>query len=302
MSFPRRTVELAGGQLVDVLEFGDPVGVPALYLHGTPSSGSEAHWLHAPALRHGVRVVSLDRPGYLATSPVAVGFDVVARTCTELASILGLDRFAVMGFSGGAGYALATAHAAGAATPVVHVGGGMASIAGEASGDLTRGRRAILGFAARAPAVASRLVQLQGRQVRRQLEQKLQLPILAALELFEGASKGAQYAAAEAYVRASSSEELRWVIEDYCRGSRATPAILGDITAISRPWPFALGELDTPVELWHGTADSAAPLAYARRLARELPNATLHTLDGEGHFVFLSHGEEACASIRAALA
>jgi pimeloyl-ACP methyl ester carboxylesterase len=40
------------------------------------------------------------------------------------------------------------------------------------------------------------------------------------------------------------------------------------------------------VHLWHGTLDRNAPIAYARRLARELPDATLHVSES-GHDVGL---------------
>ena len=217
-----------------------------------------------------------------------------------LTAALGLERFAVLGFSGGAGYALATAHAAHGAVTVVHVGGGMGSIDGEAAGDVSRVRRTIFSAVSRAPRAFSPLLALQGRHVRRVLLGKAKLPMLATLELLEGASKGAQLAAAEAYVRASPSEELASLIEDYVAASRATSGILGDVASVTAPWPFDLRELDVPVELWHGTADGAVPLAVSERLAGALPRARLHVLDGEGHFVFLAHGDEVCASIREA--
>src|SRR5690349_5325843 len=38
----RAHVEVSGGRRIDYLELGDPQGAPAIYLHGTPSSASEA--------------------------------------------------------------------------------------------------------------------------------------------------------------------------------------------------------------------------------------------------------------------
>jgi pimeloyl-ACP methyl ester carboxylesterase len=302
MPFPRRTVALSRGSSLDVLEFGDRGGVPALYLHGTPSSGSEAHWIHAAALRHGVRLISLDRPGYLA-SPAAdsPGFDVVARRCVDLAEVLGLEQFGVLGFSGGAGYALAVASEAGDAARVVQVGGGMGSIVGAPPGEAPRSLRVMGAVARRAPRIAAPLVGRRGKQVQGELNKRLELPMLATLELLQGSSAGAQLAAAEAHVRSTPSDELRSFVEGYVEGSHATHAVLADLWAITQAWPFALGSIKTPVELWHGTKDGAVPLAAAQRTADALPNATLHILEGEGHFVFLSHGNEVCAAISSAL-
>ena len=54
---------------------------------------------------------------------------------------------------------------------------------------------------------------------------------------------------------------------------------------IKRPWVIPLSEVRTPVHLWHGAVDRNAPPAFARRLARELPDATLHVSDSSGHNV-----------------
>jgi pimeloyl-ACP methyl ester carboxylesterase len=298
VSFPRRTISLSGITTLDVVEFGDPGGAPALYLHGTPSSGSEAHWIHADAVRHGVRLISPDRPGYLG-SPLAraSGFDVAARMCVDLASVLHLDQFGVIGFSGGAGYALATANEAGDAARIIHVGGGMGSIVGAPKGEVPRSLHLMAALASRAPGVASRLVGRRGKQVGRELTKRLDLPMLAMLDLLEGASAGAQLAAAEAHVRSTPSDQLRSFVEDYVKGSSASSAVLADLSAINRAWPFELGSVKAPVELWHGTKDGAVPLAAAQRTATSLPNATLHILEGEGHFVFIAHGNDVCASI-----
>ena len=52
-----------------------------------------------------------------------------------------------------------------------------------------------------------------------------------------------------------------------------------------RPWPFPLSEVTTPVHLWHGARDTNAPIAIARHLARELPDATLHISDTSDHYI-----------------
>src|SRR5690348_2952515 len=128
----RQHVQVADGRRIDYREFGDPDGAPAVYLHGTPSSASEGRWLDASARHARVRIVALDRPGYLgseARSPVSLA--AAAEDIVAVAGALGLDRFAVVGFSGGAAYSLATAHAAPERVTVVHVGGGIGSLAGE---------------------------------------------------------------------------------------------------------------------------------------------------------------------------
>jgi len=72
-------------------------------------------------------------------------------------------------------------------------------------------------------------------------------------------------------------------------GTRGT---VQELALIQRPWPFPLSEVSTPVHLWHGARDTNAPIAIARRLARELPDATLHVSDSSEHDVGLDRGGE----------
>ena len=65
-----------------------------------------------------------------------------------------------------------------------------------------------------------------------------------------------------------------------------------EIALISPPWPFPLSEITTPVHLWHGARDTNAPIAMARCLARELPDATLHVSDSSEHYVGHDRSEE----------
>ena len=295
----RQHVRLPDGRRIDYLEFGDPAGAPAVYLHGTPSSASEARWLHRAASGQGVRLVSLDRPGYLHSEPRA-GASLVgaAQDVVAVADALQLGRFAVVGFSGGAGYALATAHVAPDQVTVVHLGGGIGSLAGDAGQDLPWLRRLAFRLIARAPRVSGPLLAGVFRLLRRGLVKRLDSPVEAALWFFKGPAQGAQIAAVAEYVRTSAPEDLRSELSDFAAGTRATRAIVNDLVAYVRPWPFELSSLSTPVEIWHGRDDPAAPVSFAERTASELANARAHLFDGEGHFVFHTHADAIATSIR----
>jgi pimeloyl-ACP methyl ester carboxylesterase len=295
----RQQLRVADGRRIDYLEFGDPAGVPAVYLHGTPSSASEARWLHGAARAQGVRLVSLDRPGYLRSEPHAgASFIGVAQDVVAVARALQLGRFAVVGFSGGAGYALATAHVSPDQVTVVHVGGGIGSLAGDGWQDLAWPRRLAFRLITRAPAVSGLVLAAVFRLLRRGLQKRLDSPAEAALWFFEGPAQGAQIAAIAEYVRTSAPEELRSELTDWAAGTSATSAIIDDLVAYVRPWPFELSSFSTRVEIWHGLDDPAAPVGFAERTASELANAEAHLFDGEGHFVLHTHGEAIATSIR----
>src|SRR5215207_11510220 len=76
--------------------------------HGTPNIGAPPAPLFPAAARLGLRWVSYDRPGYGGSTPCP-GRDVAsaAADTSAVADFLGIDRFAVMGHSGGGPHALA---------------------------------------------------------------------------------------------------------------------------------------------------------------------------------------------------
>jgi pimeloyl-ACP methyl ester carboxylesterase len=243
----------------------------------------------------------MDRPGYQASDPIASpSFEATAKVVVDVATHLGLGRFSVVGFSGGAGSALATAAVAPDRVNSVHLGGGMGSPVRGAGKALPASRRIFFKVAASAPPVAKFLVGRMSKRMNKLLGPKLQMPTLAVLELLEGSAKGSQVSAAESFARHTAQEDLHAWVSEYLEGARAIGAVWSDMASLSRPWSFELDALKTPVELWHGTDDGAVPYRYAQALSKLLPNATLHQLEGEGHFVFLTHGHEVCQSIHGA--
>ena len=51
------------------------------------------------------------------------------------------------------------------------------------------------------------------------------------------------------------------------------------------------------MHLWHGGLDRNAPAAFARRLAGELPDATLHISESSGHDVGHDRRDEIVAGL-----
>ena len=83
--------------------------------------------------------------------------------------------------------------------------------------------------------------------------------------------------------------EIDAVTDALGQGTRAT---VQEVALTRKPWPFPLSEVKTPVHLWSGALDRRAPLAFARRLARALPDATLHVSDSSGHNVGYDRSDE----------
>jgi pimeloyl-ACP methyl ester carboxylesterase len=78
--------------------------------HGSPNIGAPPEPLFSAADRLGIRWVSYDRPGYGGSTPCPDrNVASAAADASAVADALGIERFAVMGHSGGGSHALACA-------------------------------------------------------------------------------------------------------------------------------------------------------------------------------------------------
>src|SRR5207245_3071247 len=106
----RNDVRLPDGRRLAYDDAGDPAGRPLLFFHGLGASRRARHPDDGVAAGLGVRLLTVDRPGIGGSDPLLRRRlldwpgDVAA-----LADELGLDRFAVAGWSAGGPHALACA-------------------------------------------------------------------------------------------------------------------------------------------------------------------------------------------------
>ena len=104
------TMRLRDGRVLGYAEYGNPECAAVLYVHGHPDSRLEARLLAQQAAAQGVRLVAADRPGIglSACQPHRRMTD-WPQDVADLAGHLDISRFAVLGMSAGAPYALACA-------------------------------------------------------------------------------------------------------------------------------------------------------------------------------------------------
>jgi pimeloyl-ACP methyl ester carboxylesterase len=110
-------IALPDGRLLAYAEFGDPDGRPVLFLHGTPGYRLNIWATDAELRSAGVRLVAPDRPGVGRSTPQPDRRLLDwADDIHHLADTLGLERFALVGFSNGGPHAAACAHTLGPAS------------------------------------------------------------------------------------------------------------------------------------------------------------------------------------------
>ena len=159
---------LADSRFLAYAEYGDPDAAPVFLFHGLP--GSRLAWGSLPVdpFPEGIRVVAPDRPGYGRSDPkpdrslLDWADDVFA-----LADHLSLDRFSVIGVSGGGPGALACA--AKSPSRIKQVGVVVGPAPTNAPGvfsDIGRVNRFFLKLAWRAPFLSNMNTRLVARVVR----------------------------------------------------------------------------------------------------------------------------------------
>ena len=102
-------LQLRDGRSAHAWAGGDPTGRLVLFLHGCPDSRLIATSGSAAASRAGVRLVSVNRPGYGASTAHASTQASVADDLVEVANELGHREFGLIGMSIGGTYAVVAA-------------------------------------------------------------------------------------------------------------------------------------------------------------------------------------------------
>lgn len=268
------TITLADGRVLGYAEYGDPGGHPVLYCHGFPGSRYEAALAHRAASAVNVRLLSLDRPGYGLSDPRPRRTILDWAADVELAAdALGLARFAVVGISGGAPYALACAHAISQRVTATGIVCGMAP-AHEAAlrHAMIRSLRTGLFLAQHMPRlfrlVYAALVSPWPRWYPRTVAWLLDASPSSADR------QSLRHTELKQTLIASIHEAFR----------QGSGAAVRDVELYATAWGFAVEAIASPVHLWHGEDDPTVPVSMGHYLAARLPQCRARFLPGEGHF------------------
>jgi pimeloyl-ACP methyl ester carboxylesterase len=285
-------LRLDDGRALAWYEFGDPAGIPCLYLPGTPTSGLIGEVYSDVAAASGVRLIALDKPGY-GRSDYAPGRRLldIAGDVQRLAAQTGLDSLLVVGESGGAPHALALAAALPWMVAAVTVVAGIGPVTERDVAAMPRSTRLLMRlarrsqFAVRMTFAPTRLALLGGRAFDRVQQLAAEAPPADA-RVFHDHPELAELSSRAA------AEALR-------AGSRG---VAQELALFSRPWGFGPASVTAPVDVWHGAQDRNVPVAVARQLAAELPHAQLRIIKDAGHSVGLVVAERMFTTMQARLA
>jgi pimeloyl-ACP methyl ester carboxylesterase len=266
----------ADGLELAYLEVGDPAGSPILYHHGTPGSRLEHHPDERVYLDRGIRWIAYDRPGYGRSGRDRGRRVASAAVYAEgLADHLGLERFGLMGVSGGGPHTLACAALLpGRVTRAAVLVGAAPS---DASGfDFLAGMAEVnleeFGAALEGEEAITAILDPQVETIRKEPD-----ALLDALASELPAPDQAMLARPEvrAIVRDSFVESVR----------QGSGGWVDDDLAFAKAWGFELAGVPTEVRLWQGDLDVLVPRSHAEYLAAHLPCAEFELVPEAGHLL-----------------
>jgi pimeloyl-ACP methyl ester carboxylesterase len=274
-------ITLSDGRILGYAEYGDFYGRPLFFFHGQPGNRLFRHPDEALATSLGVRLITVDRPGY-GLSDFKPGRKLLdwPQDVSEFADALGIDKFAVLGFSAGGPYALACAlqiphlltrvGIADSAPPMY-----LPEIHRSATGML----RNNLQLARHAPGVLRVVFKLFWAYSRRNPDAFLKMAQAQSSQMDKDIMSQPGFL--------SMLDEV-WK-ENLRRDSRG---YVQDVEILMNDWGFRLSEIQKEIYLWQGEDDVNTPAEWARFMAGELPHCIASVFPDEAHFAMLMYWKE----------
>jgi len=303
-----RVLRLPSGRRIGVTEFGDPAGLPVLAFHGAPASRSMFDVTDQDAQRLGLRIIAFDRPGY-GLSPLDYGATLERRTqaFAELADALELERFSIIGVSGGGPYAVALAARLRdriAALALISPLGPVAEISephhifqthaqvgdgahGEAASHvrLSFGHRAFFLDLPRHPWVLRVNAEVAMRSFR-------MAPRLFAQMFAHLLPEADRDVVADAAVTQSIVDMTLEATREGIGGG------IADLEIYAAPWDVDYAAITARTKVWQGLDDLIVPVEAAVHLARVIRGCELERIPGAGHFWVYRHIAPVLAELR----
>ena len=277
---------LPDGRKLAYAEFGKPDGYPVLYFHGTPSSRLEPLMIGDEVFRQvGLRVIAPDRPGVGGSDfQLNREFSDWPKDVEFLADAVGLEKYSVLGISGGGGYAAVCAAKIPEKLSKVVIASGAWRIDSKAIKSIGFPMNSMWQVAIHVPFflpfVLNGMTKMMSQPPKNGSEQVSVPPnnILPAADHAVMTQPGRI-----ANFQQSLSEALK-------QGSKGSA---WDMRLYVREWDFDPTEIQIPLTLFHGEQDRNVPVGLVRRTVKRLPRAELITCPEDGHIsTYVNHFDE----------
>ena len=275
-----QVVRAPDGRELAVEVTGHPTGEPVFLLHGTPGSLLGPRPRGIFLYRLGIRLISYNRPGYPGSTRDSGRTVADAAADVEaIADHFGIDRFSVIGRSGGAPHALACAADKRLRDRLICA----ASLCGLAPydtdgtdldwfGDMVKSNVAAYQNAAEyhLQALIATFIQ-QAERVRNNSEGLINT---LRPELVGSDRDVMGDVALRRIIAQTHAEALRESVDGW----------IDDVIALAHPWSVELSDITGPVLLWQGGDDMFTPASHTMWLHRQIGTSELRFQSGAAHF------------------
>ncbi len=275
MKTDQKTLQLKDGRILGYAQYGDPNGKPIFYFHGFPGSRLEASYFHETALENQYRIIAIDRPGMGLSSPhkhrtiISWAADV-----EEFVNALQIERFSVIGHSGGAPYVAACAYKIPDRLIGAAIISGMAPLERpESRRNMGAGQKFVAWLLNIMPWLSSVMMWLTRTMLRN--PDKMILQMVESLPDVD-----------QAFFK--DIDQRKAIIDSTLEAFRNGIAGPSDeMKLLFKSWGFELEKIKYPIKIWHGTLDSQSPISHAKLYVNTVAGAKLNIIENEGHHSLL---------------
>lgn len=271
------TIPLQDGRNIGTIEYGDKEGIPVLFFHGTP--GSRLLFLEDDEISKslGIRLISMDRPGFGASDPKPNRSLLDwADDVKEVENYLQIEKFSIIGVSGGGAFAAACAYKLpdrlhsvsliASATPFQN---------GKAPKSMMKANKVAFFLSRKAPW----LLKASYRATKKLLNEKPE-------KFMEQNKKGNKHLCEWDRQFLQTEEQLQGLTMHMREAFRVSvDECVNEPALLTKPWGFSFQDIRIPVDIWHGEADTMAPVDEIKKLAPAITKARTHFIPGAGHFL-----------------
>ncbi|MCY7420169.1 MAG: alpha/beta hydrolase [Chitinophagaceae bacterium] len=269
-------LELENGRKLSYRQFGPNDGWPVFYFHGTPSAGTEAQLIENDILeKNDIRMIAIDRPGIgYSGFQKQRNFSHWVKDVEQVANKLAIDKFSVLGFSGGAGYVAACA----SLLPerllsALIVAGAWKMNVKEANEHVFESIRLFWKVAALAPFIVPLIIKSMRTDKEVLTEEEIEAWKHRTTEVDFNFLK-------ENNRLALLKNSVNYAIAN-------VKGVTWDMLMYVREWDIALDKIQFPITLFHGLQDKNVPMALVEKNAAIIPHSILKIYENEGHYSIL---------------
>ena len=266
----KSSIKLRNGKHIGYETYGNKNNFPIFYFHGWP--GSRFELKNIPLNKKKCYVIALERPGYGISDPIA-NFKILdwPNIVLEVANILKIKKFSVIGVSGGAPFALACAYLIKRKRlkSVAIVCG----LAPHKAKGMNKGRVGLLLHYGKKPIFSWFLLNLIRLKIltsgleKSFIKWKTKIPLPKSdLKLFT-LNRGTQ-------LIKNFQEAVKYGITGVHRDTRL----------YANDWGFNLKDIKQKLYIWHGSSDLTVPVITTDYYKIKLKKREIFIKQNEGHF------------------